>query len=148
MRTKTSTGTALAIISTVLLLACILFGSCATSRNTERAAVKDTVWSLKVIEKGKADSVVYREKVVIEPHIIKTGDTTIIRMDTTVVRLTERNLYTTNYLYRDTGAIHHDSVVVKKVVEKVGMSQRQRAVCVIGVLLLAVIAIASVLYKK
>lgn len=103
------------------LLACgllsLLFGSCGAHRTLSEDRVHyDTVWTVKVAERAKNDSVVYRERVEIVPKLIHVGDTTIMHMDTTIVRVTERNQLLTRNIYQDKGRIVRDTVRVDKVV--------------------------------
>lgn len=62
---------------------------------------------------AKGDSVVYREKVVIRPHIFNVGDTTITLMDTTIVNSTERTVMETNNYYYGSGKTTHDTTFVE-----------------------------------
>lgn len=94
----------------------LLFGACASHRETITDRVRyDTVWTVKVAQNAKNDSVVYRERVEIVPKLIHVGDTTILHLDTTIVRVTERNLYTTRNVYQDQGRIVRDTVKVDKI---------------------------------
>lgn len=95
----------------------LFLGACASHRETITDRVHyDTVWTVKVAENAKNDSVVYRERVEIVPKLIHVGDTTILHLDTTIVRVTERNLYTTKNVYQDKGRIVRDTVKVDKIV--------------------------------
>lgn len=103
------------------LLACglltLILGSCGAHRTLSEARVHyDTVWTVKVAENAKNDSVVYRERVEIVPKLIHVGDTTILHMDTTIVRVTERNQLLTRNIYHDQGRIVRDTVKVDKIV--------------------------------
>lgn len=103
------------------LLACglltLILGSCGAHRTLSEARVHyDTVWTVKVAENAKNDSVVYRERVEIVPKLIHVGDTTILHMDTTIVRVTERNQLLTRNIYQDKGRIVRDTVKVDKIV--------------------------------
>lgn len=101
------------------LLASLVLGGC-KGRETlvKERVVYDTAWIKKLAQSERNDSVVYRERVEIVPRFIKTGDTTIINMDTTVVRLTERNVYRTYNVYSDSGRLSRSDVTVSKM-EKV-----------------------------
>lgn len=104
------------IMGLILALAiCAIMNSCKTrERVISDHSYRDSAWTVKVVQNGHGDSVVYKERMVIEPRIIHTGDTTIISMDTTIYKYTERNI-TNNYNnYYDNGRNVSDSANVKK----------------------------------
>lgn len=97
------------------LVICACLGSCKAHESViTTRTVYDTVWSVKSAQNAKNDSVIYRERVEIVPHIVKVGDTTIVYSDTTIVRVAERNLYRTNNVYSDQGKILRDTAYIEK----------------------------------
>jgi hypothetical protein len=85
--------------------------SCKTRQSViKERVVYDTVWTQKTQDRAKNDSVVYRERIVVQPHIIRVGDTTIVYSDTTIVRVAETNRYYTNNITSDKGKIIRDTV--------------------------------------
>lgn len=99
-------------IAVVCVLLSLLCG-CKTRQSVIKdRIVYDTVWAQKTQDRAKNDSVVYRERIVVQPHIIHVGDTTIVYSDTTIVRVAETNRYYTNNITSDKGKIIRDTVYV------------------------------------
>ena len=97
-------------IAVVCVLLSLLCG-CKTRQSViKERVVYDTVWTQKTQDRAKNDSVVYRERIVVQPHIIHVGDTTIVYSDTTIVRVAETNRYYTNNITSDKGKIIRDTV--------------------------------------
>lgn len=95
------------VICAIISLLC----SCKTRQSVIRdRIVYDTVWTQKTQDRTKNDSVVYRERIVVQPHVIHVGDTTIVYSDTTIVRVAETNRYYTNNITSDKGKIIRDTV--------------------------------------
>lgn len=92
------------------LLLSLLCGCKTRQSVVKERVVYDTVWTQKTQDKAKNDSVVYRERIVVQPHIIHVGDTTIVYSDTTIVRVAETNRYYTNNITSDKGKIIRDTV--------------------------------------
>lgn len=107
-------GCLVAVIIT--LIVCALLGSCKVPQSTigERV-VYDTIWTEKAQQSAKNDSIVYRERIVVQPHVIKVGDTTIVYSDTTIVRVAENNHYITRNVYQDKGQIIRDTAYRKEI---------------------------------
>lgn len=89
-----------------------LIGCASGRRVIKERAVYDTAWVRKTQDRAKNDSVVYRERIVVQPHIIRVGDTTIVYSDTTIVREAETNRYYTNNITSDKGKIIRDTVYI------------------------------------
>ena len=97
------------VICAIISLLC----SCKTRQSViKERVVYDTVWTQKTQDRAKNDSVVYRERIVVQPHVIHVGDTTIVYSDTTIVRVAETNRYYTNNITSDKGKIIRDTVYV------------------------------------
>lgn len=97
------------VICAIISLLC----GCKTRQSIiKERVVYDTVWTQKTQDRAKNDSVVYRERIVVQPHIIHVGDTTIVYSDTTIVRVAETNRYYTNNITSDKGKIIRDTVYV------------------------------------
>ena len=97
-------------ICVICVLLSLLCG-CKTRQNViKERVVYDTAWVQKTQDRTKNDSVVYRERIVVQPHIIRVGDTTIVYSDTTIVRVAETNRYYTNNITSDKGKIIRDTV--------------------------------------
>ena len=95
------------VICALISLLC----GCKTRQSViKERVVYDTVWTQKTQDRAKNDSVVYRERIVVQPHIIHVGDTTIVYSDTTIVRVAETNRYYTNNVTSDKGKIIRDTV--------------------------------------
>ncbi len=95
------------VICAIISLLC----GCKTRQSViKERVVYDTVWSQKSQDRAKNDSVVYRERIVVQPHVIRVGDTTIVYSDTTIVRVAETNRYYTNNITSDKGKIIRDTV--------------------------------------
>ena len=91
-------------ICVVVFFVAFLFAliGCASGRSViKERVVYDTAWVQKTQDRTKNDSVVYRERIVVQPHIISVGDTTIVYSDTTIVRMSETNRYYTNNITSD-----------------------------------------------
>ena len=100
-------------ICIVVFFVAFLFAmiGCASGRSViKERVVYDTAWVQKTQDRAKNDSVVYRERIVVQPHIIRVGDTTIVYSDTTIVRMSETNRYYTNNITSDKGKIIRDTV--------------------------------------
>lgn len=97
-------------IAVVCVLLSLLCGCKARQSVIRDRIVYDTVWTQKTQDRAKNDSVVYRERIVVQPHIIHVGDTTIVYSDTTIVRVAETNRYYTNNITSDKGKIIRDTV--------------------------------------
>ena len=97
----------------VALAFCAMLGGCKAKEKIVQRTVRDTVWPVQAARGAKGDSVVYREKVVIRPHIFNVGDTTITVMDTTIVNSTERTLMETNNYYYGSGKTTHDTTFIE-----------------------------------
>ncbi len=100
-------------ICVVVFFVAFLFAliGCASGRSViKERVVYDTAWTQKTQDMAKNDSVVYRERIVVQPHIIRVGDTTIVYSDTTIVRMSETNRYYTNNIISDRGKIIRDTV--------------------------------------
>ncbi len=97
----------------VALAFCAMLGGCKAKEKIVQSTVRDTVWTVQVARGAKGDSVVYREKVVIRPHIFNVGDTTITVMDTTIVNSTERTVMETNNYYYGSGKTTHDTTFIE-----------------------------------
>lgn len=98
---------------TVVIVAVALLFGCASGRSViKERVVYDTVWTQKTHDRAKNDSVVYRERIVVQPHVIHVGDTTIVYSDTTIVRMSETNRYYTNNITSDKGKIIRDTVYI------------------------------------
>lgn len=102
-----------AICLTLALFFCTLLVGCKAKERIVRSTVCDTVWTRAVVQGVKGDSVVYREKVIIRPHIFNVGDTTIAVMDTTIVNSTERTVMETNNYYYGSGKTTHDTAYIE-----------------------------------
>lgn len=98
----------------IALVVCALIGSCKTREIVNERVVYDTVWNVQKVQTAKGDSVVHKELVRIEPRIVYAGDTTIINMDTTIEKTTDRYFYETNNYYIDQGRVSKDSAVTEK----------------------------------
>lgn len=97
-------------ICVICVLLSLLCG-CKTRQSViKERVVYDTAWTQKTQDRAKNDSVVYRERIVVQPHIIHVGDTTIVYSDTTIVRVAETNRYYTNNITSDKGKIIRDTV--------------------------------------
>lgn len=97
-------------ICVICVLLSLLCG-CKTRQSViKERVVYDTAWVQKTQDRAKNDSVVYRERIVVQPHIIHVGDTTIVYSDTTIVRVAETNRYYTNNITSDKGKIIRDTV--------------------------------------
>ena len=95
------------IICALISLLC----GCKTRQNViKEQVVYDTAWTQETQDRAKNDSIVYRERIVVQPHIIHVGDTTIVYSDTTIVRVTETNRYYTNNITSDKGKNLRDTV--------------------------------------
>ena len=95
------------VICAIISLLC----SCKTRQSViKERVVYDTAWTQKTQDRSKNDSVVYRERIVVQPHVIHVGDTTIVYSDTTIVRVAETNRYYTNNITSDKGKIIRDTV--------------------------------------
>ena len=95
------------VICAIISLLC----GCKTRQSViKERVVYDTVWTQKSQDRAKNDSVVYRERIVVQPHVIHVGDTTIVYSDTTIVRVAETNRYYTNNITSDKGKIIRDTV--------------------------------------
>ena len=95
------------VICAIISLLC----GCKTRQSViKERVVYDTVWTQKTQDRAKNDSVVYRERIVVQPHVIHVGDTTIVYSDTTIVRVAETNKYYTNNITSDKGKIIRDTV--------------------------------------
>lgn len=105
------------LIAVILaMLFCAIIGSCRAPQSTvSERVVYDTVWTEKVAQNAKNDSIVYREKIVVQPHVIRVGDTTIVYSDTTIVRVAENNHYVTRNIYQDQGKIRVDTAYKKEI---------------------------------
>ena len=90
----------------------LLCGCKARQSVIKERVVYDTAWTQKTQDRAKTDSVVYRERIVVQPHIIRVGDTTIVYSDTTIVRVAETNRYYTNNITSDKGKIIRDTVYI------------------------------------
>ena len=90
----------------------LLCGCKARQSVIKERVVYDTAWTQKTQDRAKNDSVVYRERIVVQPHIIRVGDTTIVYSDTTIVRVAETNRYYTNNITSDKGKIIRDTVYI------------------------------------
>lgn len=97
----------------IALAFCAMLGGCKAKEKIVQSTVRDTVWTVQVARGAKGDSVVYREKVVIRPHIFNVGDTTITVMDTTIVNSTERTVMETNNYYYGSGKTTHDTTFIE-----------------------------------
>ena len=97
------------VICAIISLLC----GCKTRQSViKERVVYDTVWTQKTQDRAKNDSFVYRERIVVQPHVIHVGDTTIVYSDTTIVRVAETNRYYTNNITSDKGKIIRDTVYV------------------------------------
>ena len=95
------------VICAIISLLC----GCKTRQSViKERIVYDTAWTQKTQDRAKNDSVVYRERIVVQPHVIHVGDTTIVYSDTTIVRVAETNRYYTNNITSDKGKIIRDTV--------------------------------------
>ena len=95
------------VICAIISLLC----GCKTRQSViKERVVYDTAWVQKTQDRAKNDSVVYRERIVVQPHVIHVGDTTIVYSDTTIVRVAETNRYYTNNITSDKGKIIRDTV--------------------------------------
>ena len=90
----------------------LLCGCKARQSVIKERVVYDTAWTQKTQDRAKNDSVVYRERIVVQPHIIRVGDTTIVYSDTTIVRVADTNRYYTNNITSDKGKIIRDTVYI------------------------------------
>lgn len=107
-------GCLVAVIIAMIL--CALLGSCKAPQSTiSGRVVYDTVWTEKTAQSAKNDSIVYRERIVVQPHVIRVGDTTIVYSDTTIVRVAENNHYITRNFYQDKGQIVRDTAYKKEI---------------------------------
>lgn len=89
----------------VALLICWLLGSCkGKERVTEVVTVRDTVLVGLRSARTTGDSVTVREVVTVRPVEVKTGDTVLIRKDTTVVVERWRTRWVTASERRDSTA--------------------------------------------
>lgn len=124
------------------LLFCALLGGCKAKERIVQSTVRDTVWTVQIVQGSKGDSVVYREKMVVVPHVYNVGDTNIILMDTTIVNSTERTVKEINNYYSDKGEIKHDPVQSKNKANtsSAGHVHKWRIMC-IGILVGLLIAI-------
>ena len=103
------------VICAIISLLC----SCKTRQSViKERVVYDTAWVQKTQDRAKNDSVVYRERIVVQPHVIHVGDTTIVYSDTTIVRVAETNRYYTNNITSDKGKIIRDTVYVAPKTDK------------------------------
>ena len=103
------------VICAIISLLC----GCKTRQSViKERVVYDTAWVQKTQDRAKNDSVVYRERIVVQPHIIHVGDTTIVYSDTTIVRVAETNRYYTNNITSDKGKIIRDTVYVAPKTDK------------------------------
>lgn len=98
----------------ITLLLCLLT-SCKSGKEMTGDHLRyDSVYSAISRLTDRHDSVVYQERVVVQPHIIRVGDTTIVKMDTTIVRNTTRNVYSTISNSTDQGRIVRDTAYVER----------------------------------
>ena len=97
-------------ICVICVLLSLLCGCKVRQSVIKERVVYDTAWVQKTQDRAKNDSVVYRERIVVQPHIIHVGDTTIVYSDTTIVRVAETNRYYTNNITSDKGKIIRDTV--------------------------------------
>ncbi len=105
------------------LIFCAMLGGCKAKEKIVQSTVRDTVWTVQIVHDSKGDSVVYREKVMVVPHIYNVRDTNIVLMDTTIINSTERTIKETNNYYSDKGQIVHDTAYIeKRVPEKAKVS--------------------------
>lgn len=103
------------VICAIISLLC----GCKTRQSViKERVVYDTAWVQKTQDRAKNDSVVYRERIVVQPHVIHVGDTTIVYSDTTIVRVAETNRYYTNNITSDKGKIIRDTVYVAPKTDK------------------------------
>lgn len=115
-RTEYNIGNGCGVVAAIVIgLLCLFLGGCKGRETLVRERVAyDTAWLEKLAHSERKDSVVYRERVEIVPRFYRTGDTTLVSMDTTIVRLTERNAYRTYNIYSDSGRISKNRVAVSK----------------------------------
>lgn len=96
------------------LLLCLLMCSCGSQRQALMGGTvsADSAWLRVMQAAARHDSTVVRERVEIVPRLVRAGDTTTVRMDTTIVRLTERTVCNYYTVYADSGRASRDSVAV------------------------------------
>lgn len=97
------------------LVICALISSCKTHEPlvSERSR-QDSVWTVKVVQNGHGDSIVYKERMIVVPRMVHVGDTTLLSMDTTIYKYTERTITNNNNYYYDNGRAVKDSANVEK----------------------------------
>lgn len=141
-------GCGVAAAIAIGLLLCLVLGGCKGRETLVRErVVYDTAWLKKLAQSERNDSVVYRERVEIVPRFYRTGDTTLVSMDTTIVRLTERNLYRTYNIYSDSGRISKDKVAVSKTETTTKSENKWRRLWQ-GVIIGIILALAAVYGKR
>lgn len=117
----------LAVSLIVAIIFCILVGSCRTRQGVvSESRHYDSAWSVRVMQNGHGDSVVYKERVEIVPRLVHVGDTTIVTMDTIINRYTERTVNNNNYFYYDNGKQTRDSANIKKTAAKPQQPAKQK----------------------
>lgn len=143
-------GCLIAVI--IAMLFCAILGACKTRESVQsERVVYDTIWSEKTAQSAKNDSIVYRERIVVQPHVIRVGDTTIVYSDTTIVRVAEQNHYITRNVYQDKGQIIRDTAYIEKqvpvTVKESAKSENKWATIWVGILIGIALALA-VKYRK
>lgn len=137
------------------LIVCALMGSCKShERIISDHSCHDSTWMVKVTENGHGDSIVYKERIFVVPRIVRVGDTTLVTMDTTIYKYTERTVNNNINRYYNTGKSMKDSSKVEslepseKEKRKSGGIQWKTLVCGIaaGAIITLVVLILS--YRK
>lgn len=97
----------------VLALAEALTSCRARQSVIKERTIYDTAWTEKARQSQRNDSVATKEYICITPHIIQTGDTTIIYSDTVYYFSTERNHYITDNTVSNSGKNHVDTAYIE-----------------------------------
>lgn len=98
----------------ITLLLCLLTSCKSGKEVTSDHLHYDSIYSAISRLSDRHDSVVYQERIVVQPHIIHAGDTTIVKMDTTIVRNTTRNVYSTVNNSTVQGRIVRDTAYIER----------------------------------
>ena len=117
----------LAVSLIVAIIFCIFVGSCRTRQGVvSESRHYDSAWSVRDVQNGHGDSVVYKERVEIVPRLVHVGDTAIVTMDTIINRYTERTVNNNNYFYYDNGKQTRDSANMKNTAVKPQQPAKQK----------------------
>lgn len=103
----------------VLAVLALFVITCVSSCKSHDSVVSDrsyhdSAWTVKVVQSGHGDSIVYKEQMIVVPRIIHVGDTDIISMDTTIYKYNERTIYNNYNNYNSSGRDIKDSAAVKE----------------------------------